>query len=39
LASFESIVQWKPGTIRRRAEVVDELVAAMVGLLSADRVD
>jgi AcrR family transcriptional regulator len=35
LASFESIVQQKPTTLRRRVQVVDELVAALVGLLSA----
>jgi AcrR family transcriptional regulator len=35
LASFESIVQLTPSTIRRRGAVVDELVAALVGLLTA----
>lgn len=37
LASYEAIVQQKPTTLRRRDEVVEELVAALVGLLSAPR--
>lgn len=35
LASFEAIVQQKPTALRRRATVVDELVAALVGLFQA----
>jgi AcrR family transcriptional regulator len=35
LASFETIVHQRPATVHRRADVVDELVAALVGLLTA----